>query len=283
MALGGSTNAIIHLIAMARPRRRALTLEDFDAISRAHAGAGEHPARRAVPDGGLLLRGRTARAAGASSRDLLAPRCPTVNGQDARREYRRRRGLQRRRHPPARQTRLPRGRPGRAARQPRARWRGHQAARRRAALLQHTRAARSCSTTTTTSPRASTIRRSTSTRLGARAAERGPARRAGMPEWGMLPIPKKLLEHGVRDMRAHLGRPHERHELRHLRAARVAGVGRRRSAGTRARRRPDRPRRRGAGDSTSTSSRPSSSAAAPRSCRPPRRVAARTASSMSST
>ena len=28
----------------------------------------------------------------------------------------------------------------------------------------------------------------------------GPRRRPGMPEWGMLPIPKKLLKRGVRDM-----------------------------------------------------------------------------------
>jgi dihydroxy-acid dehydratase len=33
-----------------------------------------------------------------------------------------------------------------------------------------------------------------------RAAQRRPAGRAGMPEWGQLPIPRKLLQQGVRDM-----------------------------------------------------------------------------------
>jgi dihydroxy-acid dehydratase len=37
-------------------------------------------------------------------------------------------------------------------------------------------------------------------RFGDRAEARRPARRAGMPEWGQLPIPKKLLAEGVRDM-----------------------------------------------------------------------------------
>jgi dihydroxyacid dehydratase/phosphogluconate dehydratase len=34
MAMGGSTNAIIHLIAMARRAGRTITLDDFDALSR---------------------------------------------------------------------------------------------------------------------------------------------------------------------------------------------------------------------------------------------------------
>ena len=37
-------------------------------------------------------------------------------------------------------------------------------------------------------------------RFGARAEARGPIGGPGMPEWGQLPIPKKLLEQGVRDM-----------------------------------------------------------------------------------
>jgi len=40
-----------------------------------------------------------------------------------------------------------------------------------------------------------------------------------MPEWGMLPIPKKLVKAGVRDMLRIFRRPHERYELRRLHPA----------------------------------------------------------------
>ena len=59
----------------------------------------------------------------------------------------------------------------------------------------------------------------------------GPKGGPGMPEWGMLPIPKKLLAQGVRDMMPHFRRAHERHQLRRLRPARRAGELRRRPAG----------------------------------------------------
>ena len=59
----------------------------------------------------------------------------------------------------------------------------------------------------------------------------GPLGGPGMPEWGMLPIPKKLLDAGRARHGAHLGRAHERHQLRHLRPARRARVLRRRAAG----------------------------------------------------
>ena len=52
----------------------------------------------------------------------------------------------------------------------------------------------------------------------------GPLGAPGMPEWGQLPIPKKLLEHGRARHGAHLRRAHERHQLRRLRAARRARV-----------------------------------------------------------
>ncbi len=35
----------------------------------------------------------------------------------------------------------------------------------------------------------------------------GPQGGPGMPEWGMLPIPKKLVKQGVRDMVRHVGQP----------------------------------------------------------------------------
>ena len=74
----------------------------------------------------------------------------------------------------------------------------------------------------------------------------GPVGGPGMPEWGMLPIPKKLLKHGRARHGAHLRRAHERHELRRLHPARRAGGLYRRSAGGGAQRRPDHGRRGGA-------------------------------------
>ncbi len=71
----------------------------------------------------------------------------------------------------------------------------------------------------------------------------GPLGGPGMPEWGMLPIPKKLLQAGVRDMVPDLGCADERHRLRHVRAPRGARVVCGRAAGLRARRRPDRAQR----------------------------------------
>ena len=47
MALGGSTNAIVHLIAMAGRAGIALDLDRFDELARKHAGARQPPARRA--------------------------------------------------------------------------------------------------------------------------------------------------------------------------------------------------------------------------------------------
>jgi dihydroxy-acid dehydratase len=48
----------------------------------------------------------------------------------------------------------------------------------------------------------------------------GPLGGPGFPEWGMLPIPKKLLKQGVRRHGPPLRRAHERHQLRLLHPAR---------------------------------------------------------------
>ena len=71
------------------------------------------------------------------------------------------------------------------------------------ARLQQAHAGRpSCSRTTTTWPRASTTRRcAVDGRQRASCCRApGPQGAPGMPEWGQLPIPKKLLKQGVRDM-----------------------------------------------------------------------------------
>ncbi|MFO1062051.1 MAG: dihydroxy-acid dehydratase [Dongiaceae bacterium] len=54
LALGGSTNAIIHLLALARQASVKLALANFDAVSRG-VSAGQHPPVRRLPDGGFLL------------------------------------------------------------------------------------------------------------------------------------------------------------------------------------------------------------------------------------
>ena len=64
LALGGSTNAVIHLIAMAGRAGVPLALDRFDELSRRVPRAREHPAVRQVPDAGLLRGGRPARADG---------------------------------------------------------------------------------------------------------------------------------------------------------------------------------------------------------------------------
>ena len=62
MAMGGSTNAIIHVVAMARRAGIPIDMERFDQLSRAGAGARQRAAVGQVPDGGFLLRRRPARA-----------------------------------------------------------------------------------------------------------------------------------------------------------------------------------------------------------------------------
>ena len=59
-AIGGSTNAVIHLIAIAGRLGVDLPLDLFDELAGVDAAAGQPQAVRRVPDGGLLLRGRPA-------------------------------------------------------------------------------------------------------------------------------------------------------------------------------------------------------------------------------
>jgi dihydroxy-acid dehydratase len=58
----------------------------------------------------------------------------------------------------------------------------------------------------------------------------GPLGGPGMPEWGMLPIPKKLLAAGRPRHGAFVRCSHERHQLRCLRPPYCAGVIHRRAA-----------------------------------------------------
>ena len=94
LALGGSTNAVVHMVALARRAGVPLTIDRFDACARRTPLDRQHASGRQVPDGGLLLRRRLARAARLDIADLLDARRAHGQRQDARREHRRRRGVQ---------------------------------------------------------------------------------------------------------------------------------------------------------------------------------------------
>ena len=236
-AIGGSTNAVIHLIAIARPhRRRSSTLEDFDRL-----GRGVHTLVNLMPSGKYLMEdfcyagGLPAVLRELGENGLLHKNALTVNGktiwenvkdapcwnreviyavQEAVQEEHRHRG---------------------AARQPLPRRRDHQALRRDAE------------------------------------ADEAPRPRGGVREHRGLPRAhrrpearhRRALRHGAEELRAeglsrhgrgrqhaaaaeaaeeghhrhgaHLGRAHERHRLRHGGAARLARGGRGRPAGAGAR------------------------------------------------
>ena len=62
-AIGGSTNAVVHLLAIAGRLGIDLTLDDFDRIGSGRAAAGQPAAGRPLPDGGLPPGRRSARRA----------------------------------------------------------------------------------------------------------------------------------------------------------------------------------------------------------------------------
>ena len=62
MAMGGSTNAIIHVVAMARRAGIPLDMERFDELSREIPVLANVRPVGQIPDGGFLLRRRPARA-----------------------------------------------------------------------------------------------------------------------------------------------------------------------------------------------------------------------------
>lgn len=80
LALGGSTNAVVHLIALARRAGVALDLERFDALARhTPPPADIRPAGRFLMEDFFYAGGL--RALLARLADLLHPNCPTVNGR----------------------------------------------------------------------------------------------------------------------------------------------------------------------------------------------------------
>ena len=96
----------------------------------------------------------------------------------------------------------------------------------------------------------------------------GPKRGYAMPEAGYLPIPQQARARRRQGHGAHFRCAHERHRLRHHRAARLARGRGRRAARAGAQRRPHRAFGGAAARSTSWSTTPSSPSAARRTARP---------------
>ena len=202
LALGGSTNAFIHLIAMAGRAGVSLTLDDFDAISRRVPWlANVRPSGAYLMEdfyfaGGLpALLGQLAEGPGGA-----APGAGDGNRQAVRRKDHRGTRPQPGRHPRARYRAGRRGRGGGAARQPGPGRRGHQAHRGRAAAGQAHRPRgrlRLLLRPAGTDQRPGAEHHADSVLVLRNA---GPKGGPGMPEYGMLPIPDYLLARGVRDM-----------------------------------------------------------------------------------
>ena len=222
LALGGSTNALVHLIAMARRAGIALTLDRFDELSRTTPllanlrPAGKYLMEDFYYAGGL-------RALLAELGDLIDVERATVNGKTLGENIA---GADvfnddviRRRDKPLlangglavlRGNLAPDGaviKPG--AMEPH--------------LLVAHAAALSCSTITTTWPRASTIPRSTSTPSSVLVLQqRRAARRARHARMGPAADSEEDPGAGRARHGAHFRCAHERHELRRVRAARCA-------------------------------------------------------------
>ena len=201
MAVGCSTNAIIHLIALARRAGQDIGLDDFERASR------KVPVIANIrPSGDKYLMEDFFYAGGlpalmAQIREHLHLDALTVTGKTPGREHRGRRDLQRRRDPPGRRTRsTPRARSRccAATSRPTAASSSRRPARRK--FLKHTgpalvfddypsmKAAIDRDDLDVTEDHVLILRNA------------GPQGGPGMPEWGMLPIPKKLVKQGVRDM-----------------------------------------------------------------------------------
>jgi len=199
LALGGSTNAIVHLVAMARRAGVALSLDRFDALSaKTPVLADVRPSGRFLMEDFYYAGGL--RALLAEIRDLLALGCRTVNGRTLAENLE---GAQvynpeviRKRANPLlaagglavlRGNLAPDGaviKP--AAAEPR--------------LLKHAGKAVVFEDYNDMAARVDdpALDVDADSVLVLRSA--GPQGGPGMPEWGQLPIPKKLLERGVRDM-----------------------------------------------------------------------------------
>ncbi len=247
MAMGGSTNAIIHVVAMAKRAGVQISLADFDRISRTvPVIANVRPSGEFLMEDFFYAGGL--RALMNELRELLDLHAMTVTGKTMAENIA---GAKVHLPDVIHSTSNPISTEpatgvlfGNLA--PRGAIIKPSAVEKR--LLKH-RGPRSRSRTTTTWPARSTVTISTSRADHVLVLKNsGPKGGPGMPEWGMMPIPTQAGETGRARHAARLGRAHERHELRRLRAARLAGKLHRRTARVREDRRSDRGRRRGAHD-----------------------------------
>jgi dihydroxy-acid dehydratase len=199
MALGGSTNAIIHLIAMAGRAGAFLDLDRFDALSR------RTPFLANIRPSGQFLMEDFYYAGGLRGlldrlRDCLHTDCLTVNGQTLGRNLDdaivcNDEVIATREHPlgPEGGVAVLRGNlaPNGAVIK-------HTAAERR--LLQHAGPAVVFRNYNDLEARIDDPALPVTADSVLVLQDAGPLGAPGMPEWGMLPIPKKLLAQGVRDM-----------------------------------------------------------------------------------
>ena len=235
MAIGGSTNAIIHLVAMAGRAGIDLPLERFDAISRKTPLLANVRPSGQVPDGGFLLcRRRCRRCCGNWARCSITS-AMTVNGKSLGDNIARAeifnddviRSPNRALQPEGGLAVLngnlaPNGaviKP--SAMEPR--------------LLKHRGPAVVFRDYNDLNARIDDPALDVTADSVLVLQNAGPQGGPGMPEWGQLPIPKKLSGRGRARHGAHLRCAHERHQLRRLRAACLARILYRRTAGAGAR------------------------------------------------
>ena len=200
MALGGSTNAIIHLDRDGGTRRRRARSGPLRRAVAAHAVAREHPSVGPVPDGGLLLCRRPARRRSTGcaicSISIASPSNGRTLGEnlDGAAVFND-------------EVIVPRDRPlgpeggvavlrGNLA--PDGAVIKHTAADKR--LLQHAGPAVVFRNYNDLEARIDDPSLPVTADSVLVLQDAGPLGAPGMPEWGMLPIPKKLLAQGVRDM-----------------------------------------------------------------------------------
>jgi dihydroxy-acid dehydratase len=199
LALGGSTNAIVHLVAMARRAGIALDLDRFDALSaKTPVLADVRPSGRYLMEDFYYAGGL--RALLGEVRDLLALECRTANGRTlgenlAGAEIYNPEVIRKRGHPllaagglaVLRGNLAPDGaviKP--AAAEPR--------------LLKHSGKAVVFEDYNDMAARVDDPALDVTADSVLVLRNAGPQGGPGMPEWGQLPIPRKLLEQGVRDM-----------------------------------------------------------------------------------
>ena len=229
VAVGGSTNAIIHLVAMARRAGASLDLDRFDALSR------RTPLLGNIKPSGAYLMEDLYYAGGLPAvlerlRDLLALDALTVNGRTLGENIAGAGAYNDDVIAPRDAAAAGRRRAGGAPRQPGAGRRHHQVVGRRAEAAHAHGPGGGVSQLRRPGGAARRSRSGRDGGLGAGAAE---CRTAGRPRHagvGDAADSEEAAAAGRARHGARVGCPHERHRVRRVRAPRVAGVVRRRAA-----------------------------------------------------